>query len=104
MPVRHDSESADLCPTAVSERRHSTSRSLVRDETYYLADGSCVLLVEETLFNVRILDHAVTITSLTFLTIRFIALPCQKIHHRLVRCLVSLKALFGQKVYLILPL
>lgn len=26
---------------------------LTRDESYYLADGSCVLLVEDTLFNVR---------------------------------------------------
>jgi hypothetical protein len=32
---------------------------IVRDEDYYLSDGSCIILVEDTLFNVRplILSH-----------------------------------------------
>jgi hypothetical protein len=30
-------------------------RDTVRDDTYYFVDGSCVLLVDDTLFNVRIL-------------------------------------------------
>lgn len=33
------------------------NKPLVRDPTYYLVDGSCVLLVENTLFNVRGRTH-----------------------------------------------
>jgi hypothetical protein len=36
-------------PPTTSSR---SSKVPVRDETYYMADGSCVFLVEETLFNV----------------------------------------------------
>ena len=35
------------------------SSEIVRDEDYYLSDGSCIILVENTLFNVRSFnDHS----------------------------------------------
>ena len=34
-----------------------TELGWVRDDTYYLSDGSCVLLVDRTLFNVRSVVH-----------------------------------------------
>lgn len=39
---------------------------VMRDETYYLADGSCVLQVEHTLFNVRpdLLAHSFLLTDM----------------------------------------
>ncbi|KII86668.1 hypothetical protein PLICRDRAFT_43310 [Plicaturopsis crispa FD-325 SS-3] len=43
-------------PGEGSRRPRATSRAsppIVRDEEYYLADGSCILLVENTLFNVH---------------------------------------------------
>lgn len=37
----------------------SQSSEIVRDEDYYLSDGSCIILVESTLFNVRSFnDHS----------------------------------------------
>ena len=38
----------------------------VRDDTYYLSDGSCVLLVDRTLFNVRLVS--LPWSSQTFMT------------------------------------
>jgi hypothetical protein len=35
---------------------HPDSPTPVRDDTYYLSDGSCVLLVGRTLFNVRLVS------------------------------------------------
>ena len=40
----------DVVPGSVREVR---PQPVVRDETYYMQDGSCVLQVENTLFNVR---------------------------------------------------
>lgn len=37
----------DTVPSSVART------DVVRDDTYYLEDGSCILLVESTLFNVR---------------------------------------------------
>ena len=55
-PRYDDSDSTDLndvdrdTPTA----GFMGNKPLVRDSKYYLVDGSCVLLVEDTLFNVRV--------------------------------------------------
>ncbi len=41
------------CPASRSQAdEYHDSARLVRDDTYYLQDGSCVLQVENTLFNV----------------------------------------------------
>jgi hypothetical protein len=37
----------------IDERMQRMPRDMVKDDTYYLVDGSCVLLVDDTLFNVR---------------------------------------------------
>jgi hypothetical protein len=37
----------------IDERIQRMPRDTVRDDTYYLVDGSCVLLADDTLFNVR---------------------------------------------------
>jgi hypothetical protein len=37
----------------INERMPRMPRDTVRDDTYYLVDGSCVLLADDTLFNVR---------------------------------------------------
>lgn len=38
--------------SAAQEQLKSGSAEIVRDDTYYMEDGSCVLQVENTLFNV----------------------------------------------------
>jgi hypothetical protein len=43
-------------PEAVKVPNRQTSE-IVRDEDYYLSDGSCIILVENTLFNVSPLVH-----------------------------------------------
>ena len=44
-----DTETADMDSAALTALRGRYKR----DPTYYMEDGSCVLLVEDTLFNVR---------------------------------------------------
>lgn len=38
---------------SVREGREGRPQLVVRDDTYYMQDGSCILQVEDTLFNVR---------------------------------------------------
>jgi len=49
--ARYDSTSHEQ--NIIDERMKRMPRDTVRDDTYYLADGSCVLLVDDTLFNVH---------------------------------------------------
>ena len=51
--ARYDSTSDDQ--NLIDQRLQRMPRDTVRDDTYYFVDGSCVLLVDDTLFNVRIL-------------------------------------------------
>ena len=51
--ARHDSNTDEQ--NLIDDRLQRMPRDTVRDDTYYLVDGSCVLLVDDTLFNVRIL-------------------------------------------------
>lgn len=49
--ARVDDELADV-EEVNQELQPRSSKDAVRDDSYYFPDGSCVLLVEDTLFNV----------------------------------------------------
>ena len=51
--VEIDTEAADIDSAALAALRGRYKH----DPTYYMEDGSCILLVEDTLFNVRTFHH-----------------------------------------------
>lgn len=76
-------------------------KPLVRDTTYYMVDGSCVLLVEDTLFNVRALFHLPRMTDSLGICIyryRCIERCYLETRHRLVGCFRYRKGATQKKV------
>lgn len=56
LQVPHSSQRSDAVLQAFGGPQ-SSHRPAARDDTYYLQDGSFILRVEDTLFNVRLLHH-----------------------------------------------
>ena len=69
---------------------HCQASHIVRDDDYYLSDGSCIILVENTLFNVSppIVRHSTTNDPIPC---RYTEPLCQKIPLPLVPCSLCLK-------------
>ena len=103
--ARYDSTSQEQ--NIIDERMQRMPRDTVRDDTYYLVDGSCVLLVDDTLFNVRVTSwlHIFCLFHLTSMIgiRRCIEQSFPKIVLSSAGCLLSPRAIIPLKEPLTLP-
>lgn len=84
--------------TEVVDELSRDAKTAIRDDTYYFSDGSCIMMVEDTLFNVRCTPYTpCNETNFFICSCRSTELSCLAIPLHFHRCSVFHKVTRYQK-------